>query len=251
MRGKNARPLPSELMISAEKREKNYNEALRHVKSLKLQSSEETQYNRDHRIYVPRDRIIGYDGVVRANRLRNAEPNKRPEDSTYMKLFNAFAELRRNGVDAKWNISVPDDDTRTGYWCSLPDDDKPRVTHWKALGITNSTLQTGIQWTKDWDVLQNVVSFESVNGATDQFIETMLKFGFNAFLSNEYRSKWGDHDEIQLCFHGSPANIDEIEDYGCRAIWTWYDYAASDNKVEPPKIGSIVDTETARAIVAM
>jgi hypothetical protein len=228
--GSNRRPYDINV-IAAELEEERarYQKESRRVASLGLDKSPENQYNKHLGVYVPRSRLIGFDGIVRAGRTATQEPLKRPKDSTFMKMTRAFTSLRRAGVDARWNIMVPEADTFTGYMCFLPEPYVgPRVTHWRAADITNSSLSTGVQWAQDWEPVQDSITFESFNGAEEIFINTLAENGLRAEISGEF----DEHKSIDVIFRG--------EGRTCLARWEWTNYALSDKKIEAPAIGSLV-----------
>lgn len=202
------------------------------VASLNLTRSPENEYNRELRCFVPRSRLIGADGIVRAMRTTNEEPLKRPKDSTYMKMTKAFTDLRQMGVNAKWNIMVPESDTFVGYWCSLPEFVGPRVTHWRAADVTNSSISTGLQWAKDWEPVQDAIHFECINGAEKFLIDSLKKQDIHA----EIRADYEHHVNVEVIFRGDGG--------ACKAMWTWIDYSMSANPIEAPPIGSRVDDPT-------
>lgn len=230
---------PQERSIKIDKRKARlyrYEQEVEAIKKLKLPKSPENKYNHQIRARVPRPRLIGHDGVVRANRTTNQEPTKMPKDSTYMKMTGAFNKLRRAGIEAKWNIMVPEADTFIGYFCSLPEvpelAEAKRITHWKAAGITNDPMSTGILWTYDWEPVQDAVSFECFGGTEEIFQETLAEYG----IQSRIYGKYDYHVTVRVVFRGDGAV--------CKASWRWEDYAMSLNKVEAPPIGSVVTDVT-------
>ena len=221
-----------ERITERDERLSRYKEESKRIASLGLARSPENQYDRELGVYVPRSRLIGFDGMVRAGRTVDQEPLKKPKNSTFMKMTHAFTSLRRSGVDARWNVTVPEADTRVGYFCSLSYPYvAPRVTHWRAANVTNESISTGIQWGKDWEPIQDAVDFDSFNGAEEVFITTLAEHGIRAEVHEEY----DDNKIIKVIFRG--------EGSLCSARWVWTDYAFSSKRVDAPEIGSlIIDT---------
>jgi hypothetical protein len=205
-----------------------YEEESKRISSLGLVRSPENEYNKELGLFVPRSRLIGSDGIVRAMRVANQEPFTRPKNSTYMKMTRAFTKLRRMGVDARWNIMVPESDTYTGYWCSLPDYVGPRATHWRAADVVNSSISTGLQWTHDWEPVQDAIDFDCINGAEKYLIDILAEQDIRSEVNGEF-----DHSvSVEVIFRGDGG--------ACKAMWSWINYAISENKVEAPEIGSFV-----------
>jgi len=191
------------------------------LKSLKLKKSRETQYDYDYRMYVPRDRAIGCDGIVRTVRVRNEEPASRAEGTEFKRLFNAFAEMRKTGIDAKWNIRA---NSWREYYSDIPFDGKPRVTHYKEIGPSSRLLADGLSWNREWESLRDQMFIDTWNGARDETIKTLTKHGFRV----EQNPDSDDKDHLVILFRG------EVE--ASYSIWNWIDNCISDSPVEPPPI---------------
>ena len=201
-------------------REKFEIEKLR-LKSLKLKKSRETQYDYDYRMYVPRDRIKGSDGVIRTVRVRNEEPASRAEGTEFKRLFDAFAEMRKNGIDAKWNILA---DSWREYYCDVVDDSKPRVTHWKKIAPSSHLSYQGLKWNREWESVNDQMFIETWNGAKDETIRILTKYGFRV----EQNPDSDDENHLVLLFRG------EVE--ANYSIWNWIDNCISDFPTDPPPI---------------
>ncbi len=191
------------------------------LKALKLRKSRDTEYSGTLRRYVPRARLVGSDGIVRTRRTRNEEPTKRPKESEYGRLFSAFVDIRKEGIDAKWNILGQ---TYIGYYCDLPND-KPGLFHWKADGSLNDPMSTGMEWTRDWECVQDCVLLNAIGGTVDVPVKILNSYGFDTIV-NPYDN--GQDDDISLIFRGSG----EV----CSAAWDWVSNCISDNPIEPPAI---------------
>jgi hypothetical protein len=202
-------------------REEKFQKEISRLKSLKLKASRETQYDKDLRIYVPRDRIVGCDGVVRTTRLRNEQPMSMPEESDYKKLFRAFSEMRRKGIDAKWNILAS---TYGAYYCEVVEDGTPRVTHYKPDGTLNSPLSRGLTWNREWDAVQDQIDIETWCGAKDEAVESLKKYG----LRTEQNPHSNDENHLVILFRGEVKS-----NY---SIWNWIDNCISDSPTDPPPI---------------
>lgn len=222
-----------ERIAERDERLSRYKEESKRIASFGLVRSPENQYDRELRVYVPRSRLIGFDGIVRAGRTTDQEPLKKPKNSTFMKMTHAFTGLRRAGVDARWNITVPEADTRQGYFCSLSYPYVgPRVTHWRAADVTNQSISTGIQWGQDWEPIQDAVEFDCFNGAEEVFITALAEHGIRAEVSEEY----DENKLITVIFRG--------EGRLCSGRWMWTDYAFSSRRVDAPEIGSLITDTT-------
>jgi len=204
------------------KKDRQFKEESMRLKKLKLKAARDTEYDPWLRTYVPRARLVGSDGIVRTRRLRNEEPTQRPKDSEYGRLFSAFHNIRKNGIDAKWNVLGS---TYLSYYVDLPDD-KPGLFHWKADGSLNKPLSTGIQWTRDWECVQDCVHFNAIAGSIEVSEKILNSYGFKTII-DPYKT--GENDSIALIFRGSG----EI----CSTAWDWVSNCMSENPVEPPPIG--------------
>jgi hypothetical protein len=219
--GKNVTP-QAVMRQNFRKGEERWKKETARLKQLKLGPSRENEYDYRHRMYVPRARLIGSDGVVRTRRTRNEEPLKRPKDSEYARLYLAFLNIRRQGVDARWNISGQ---TYMDYYGELPLK-KPGLFHWKADGSHNKALFTGMEWTRDWECVQDSVTLNAISGTTDIAVEILDSHGFKTIV-DPY-----DHDNedyIKLVFRGSGKV--------CSGSWHWADNCWSENPIDPPPIG--------------
>jgi hypothetical protein len=191
------------------------------LKKLNLGPARDTEYCKAIRSYVPRSRMIGADGVVRTRRLRNEEPMAVPKDSEHGRLLSAFADIRKEGVDARWNVlgvSLSD------HIANLPWGE-PGLFHWKADGSTNHEMQTGMQWTREWECVQDNVLLAAICGSEDKSEEILNSHGFRTIVHN-----YGDNEiyYIKLIFRGS--------DGAPLVWWDWIDNCISDNPIEPPPI---------------
>jgi len=201
---------------------KRFEEESLRLKKLKLKSARDTEYCPWLRTYVPRARIVGSDGVVRTRRLRNEEPMRQPKDSEYGRLFSAFNDIRKNGIDAKWNVLG---DTYLGYYFDLPQD-KPGLFHWKADGSYNDPLSTGIQWTKNWECVQDHMQLDIIGDSLEISEQILNSYGFKTVI-DPY--KIDSKDSMRLYFRGS----DETRS----TPWDWASNCMSENPIEPPAIG--------------
>lgn len=205
----------------------DYRDVVKQYKTMKLPKSPETQWEQDVRGYVHRSRLIGCDRVIRAPRFSEnsrGETGPIPRNSTYYKMLTSFNKLRRGKVQANWNI--PAWDSFTNYWCSLPDYDGPRITHWKDLG---NVIGTGLMWTQDWEPVPDCVEFECINGATEILINELTDIGIFARLE----TKHDGFDSVKAIFRGDGET--------CIAKWEWTDQMYLGEWLEPEKIGSIVE----------
>ena len=219
--GKNVTPKHIIEQQNREAIERHKKESMR-LKKLKLKAARDTEYDPWLRVYVPRARLVGSDGIVRTRRLRNEEPTRRPKDSEYGRLFSAFYDIRKNGIDAKWNVLG---DTYLSYYFDLPDN-KPGLFHWKADGSLNEPLSTGIQWNRDWECIQDCVSLDAVGDSAEISEKILNSYGFNTVIDPH---KTGDNNSIDLIFRGSG----EV----CAFPWDWVSNSMSENPIEPPPIG--------------
>jgi hypothetical protein len=208
--------------------EKNWREAKeryeiesKRLKSLKLGPSRETEYDRELRMYVPRARLVGSDGVVRTRRTRNEEPAKIPKESEYNRLYSAFASIRKKGINAKWNVLGQ---TYLDYYGELPLEN-PGLFHWKADGSHNDPIGTGMEWTREWECVQDAVSLDAVCGSVDTSMEILDSYGFKTIIDS-YDD--GNNEHIRLVFRGSGKV--------CSDAWDWVGNCMSENPTEPPQI---------------
>jgi hypothetical protein len=211
-------------IIEKKDREENkrYEEESMRLKKLKLKSARDTEYSPWLRTYVPRARLVGSDGIVRTRRLRNEDPTQRPKDSEYGRLFSAFYNIRKQGVDAKWNVLGQ---TYIGYYFELPDD-RPGLFHWKADGSLNDPLSTGIEWTRDWECVQDCVLLDAIGDSVEISEKILNTYGFKTLI-DPYKT--GSKNSMALIFRGSG----EV----CSGAWDWVSNCMSENPVEPPPIG--------------
>ena len=169
------------------------------VKALGLKNDRDTQWCPFSGGWVPRDKVIGQDGISRMMRKRNEEPNKRAKNSDYTRLFNAFSKMREDGAYAKWNIIA---DTRKEYLRGIPNTGQPTVTHGRANGRFTESLLTGLCWTKDWEPVQDWIKIETRNGGFEIAKRRLTEVGFRfQVISNN-----SDEHVIKLIFRGDGKN---------------------------------------------
>jgi hypothetical protein len=200
---------------------KRYDIESSRLKKIKLGPSRDTEYDYELRMYVPRARLIGSDGKVRTRRIRNEEPAKIPKDSEYNRLYSAFASIRKEGISAKWNVLGQ---TYIDYYCELPLEN-PGLFHWKADGSHNKSIGTGMEWTREWECVQDAVSLDAVCGSADVSKKILDSYGFKTII-DPYDD--GNKEHIRLVFRGSGKV--------CSDAWDWVGNCMSENPIEPPPI---------------
>lgn len=182
--------------MSILKTNKAYKDA---VKALGLKNDRDTQWCPFSGGWVPRDKVIGQDGISRMMRKRNEEPNKRAKNSDYTRLFNAFSKMREDGAYAKWNIVA---ETYSAYLRGIPKTGQPTVTHCRANGICRESLLTGLCWTKEWEPVQDWITIETQNGGFEIAKRRLGEAGFRfQVISNK-----GNKHVIKLIFRGNGEN---------------------------------------------
>lgn len=203
------------------------------LKVLRLTNSRDTQYDKFNRMWVPRSRVIGCDGVVRTTRKRNEHPTSRPKDSQFSRLFSAFSKMRDDGAFAKWNMRG---DGYTDYWCNLPTLDKPMITHYEAHWSEGDerNLITGMSWTVNWDCVQDNVLLDIQNDGLDIASNRLTEAGFKFKVIEEMNNLEENTQMVNLIFRGNGCN-DVINEPGFR-VWTWMDNAMEGGPSEPPAI---------------
>jgi len=206
----------------------NYEDVVKQYKTMKLSKTPETQWEKDVRGYVHRSRLIGCDRVVRAPRFSKSnrgETGPIPRNSTYYKMLTSFNKLRRNKVQANWNI--PAWGSWTNYWCSLPDCSGPRITHWKDLG---NVIGTGLMWTQDWEPVPDSIEFDCINGATEILINELTDIDVSIGMDI---TEHDGFDSVNVIFRGDGET--------CLAKWEWTDQMFTAEWIEPEPIGSVVN----------
>jgi hypothetical protein len=214
----------------------DYNELskkeLERIKSLRLSRSKETQYDPWYRIWVPRARVIGCDGLVRTTRQRNEEPMSPPKDSDYSRLFSAFTKMRLDGAYAKWNISG---NGYTDYWCNLPELKQPMITHYQGEIIYDDNLRTGMTWTKNWHCVQDNVFIDIQNDGLDIATKRLAEAGFNFKIIDGVLDPQDNIQMLNLIFRGVGCDDNDIGNTGFRT-WTWIGNAMDGGPQEPPAV---------------
>jgi hypothetical protein len=208
------------------------NEEVKRLKSLRLTDGPETQYDHSYRIWVPRSRVIGCDGLVRTTRKRNEEPTSHPKDSDYLRLYLAFMKMRSDGAYAKWNIGG---DGHTDYWCNLPELKQPMITHYKGRIIYSDHLVTGMTWTKSWDCVQDNVLIDIQNDGLDIATKRLAEAGFDFKVIEGVFNPRDNIQMVNIIFRGGGCIDGDINEPGFTA-WTWIDNAMDEGPQEPPAI---------------
>lgn len=217
--------------IQLDEYETRVKEEVKRLKSLNLTNSKDTQWDYNYRMYVPRTRVIGSDGKVRATRSRNENPIKPPKDSEYARLYSAFAKMRKDGAYAKWNIIGQ---TYTDYWCNLPELKQPMITHYKSDDTLNFSYSTGMSWTKNWECVQDNVSIDTQKGGLEILANRLTEAGFNFKVITGFYTLEDDVNLVNLVFRGKPkwGDLDDND----WTIWDWMNNAMDGGPPEPPAI---------------
>jgi hypothetical protein len=211
--------------------QRRQNDETQRLKSLRLTNSRETEYDRYHRMWVPRSRVIGCDGVVRTTRKRNEEPMSPPKNSDYYRLFSAFTKMRSDGAFARWNIKG---NGYVDYWCNLPTLEQPMITHYEGDMDYWDHLNTGMSWAINWDCVQDNVLLDIQNDGLDIATSRLTEAGFKFKVIEEMNNLEDNTQMINLIFRGNGCT-DVINESGF-VVWTWINNAFDGGPSEPPVI---------------